>query len=208
MLSVVEDNIFESLPVFLRYVDSFLKEIGQPALPVDSKLLLFSSWAGGDRDGNPFVTADVTLEVALSSRVIACNLYLQKLDQLISELPLKSCPQSLLDYLNKFEIDFSDESLKQPSLRFKLYAFEVPKNEVYRQLFSYVRRRLVATRDHWDAQLHGAEASAQNKRLMYKTTEEFLEPLTTAYNCLLEQNDRVIADGQLLDLIRLVVVLR
>lgn len=92
MAAVIEDNIFDTLPWYLRQVDACLADIGQPPLPLSAKPLLFSSWAGGDGDGNPFVTADVTLEVAQTNRVIACNLYLQKVEDLIFDLPLRNCP--------------------------------------------------------------------------------------------------------------------
>lgn len=82
------------------------------------------------------------------------------------------------------------------------FVFDIPEKELFRQLFAIVRLRLAATRDYWDVQLRGGEPTQQMKRLMYKTTDEFLEPLIKAYHCLVEQNDRVIADGLLLDVIR------
>lgn len=119
MAAVIEDNIFNALPLFLRNVDACMADIGQPPLPLSARPFVFASWAGGDRDGNPFVTADVTLEVALTNRVIACNLYLQKVEELLFELPLQNCPQSLADYLAALPVNPSTANLKLSSLKLK-----------------------------------------------------------------------------------------
>ena len=44
-------------------------------LPIDFSPLVFGSWMGGDRDGNPNVTAKTTEKVVLMSRWEAANLY-------------------------------------------------------------------------------------------------------------------------------------
>lgn len=54
-LSYFHETIFYGLPAFLRRIDTALKNIGQPMLPLDHCLFNFGSWMGGDRDGNPFV---------------------------------------------------------------------------------------------------------------------------------------------------------
>lgn len=46
---------------------------------------------GGDRDGNPFVTHSVTREVLLLSRWKAADLYLNDINELISELSMTVC---------------------------------------------------------------------------------------------------------------------
>ncbi|MDX2138967.1 MAG: phosphoenolpyruvate carboxylase [Chloroflexota bacterium] len=59
--------------------------------------LTFASWIGGDRDGNPNVTADVTLETFTTMRRAAANVYLNEiaflrdhLTQYADEVPLSS----------------------------------------------------------------------------------------------------------------------
>lgn len=80
--------------------------------------------------------------------------------------------------------------------------FDIPEKELYRQLFAVIRLRLAATRDYWESQLHGVEPNPSVKSLIFKTTDELLEPLLKAHQCLQEQNDRIVADGALLNFIR------
>lgn len=54
--------------------------------PADLPRFRFSSWVGGDRDGNPFVTADVTAETLLEMRRHALKLLKAKLSELASKL--------------------------------------------------------------------------------------------------------------------------
>ena len=50
---------------------------------------------GGDRDGNPFVTAKTTKEVILLSRWMAANLYEKELTKLIQDLSMHECSNIL-----------------------------------------------------------------------------------------------------------------
>ncbi len=55
----------------------------------------FTSWMGGDRDGNPNVTADITRHVLLLSRWKATDLFLKDVQVLISELSMVECTDEL-----------------------------------------------------------------------------------------------------------------
>ena len=57
-------------------------------LPPDQSPLTFGSWIGGDRDGNPAVTAPVTETVCLLARWQAASLYLREIDALRLELSM------------------------------------------------------------------------------------------------------------------------
>src|SRR5690606_41386695 len=59
-------------------------------LPLEAAPIRFASWMGGDRDGNPNVTAAVTREVLLLARWMAADLYLRDVDSLAAELDRKS----------------------------------------------------------------------------------------------------------------------
>ena len=57
-------------------------------MPLDAAPIRFGSWMGGDRDGNPNVTAAVTEEVCLLARWQAADLYLREVERLHDELSM------------------------------------------------------------------------------------------------------------------------
>ncbi|KDD75970.1 phosphoenolpyruvate carboxylase [Helicosporidium sp. ATCC 50920] len=85
-LSYFFDTIYTGLPVFLRRLDSALKNIGQPPLPLSSSVFRFASWTGGDRDGNPNVTPQTTRDVVLATRMAAIELLRPQIVRLAYEL--------------------------------------------------------------------------------------------------------------------------
>jgi phosphoenolpyruvate carboxylase len=46
-LTYFHETIYSGLPVFLRRIDTALKNIGQPMLPLEAKLFSFGGWVGG-----------------------------------------------------------------------------------------------------------------------------------------------------------------
>src|SRR5690606_829852 len=53
-----ERILWDAVPTFLRRWDDALRAVTGRSLPVDVTPIRFGSWVGGDRDSNPFVTAD------------------------------------------------------------------------------------------------------------------------------------------------------
>ena len=73
----IENSLWEAVPQYVRELDEKLQQGLGISLPTDASPIIFTSWMGGDRDGNPFVTAKVTEEVLLTSRWVAVDLYLK-----------------------------------------------------------------------------------------------------------------------------------
>ncbi|WOL00731.1 phosphoenolpyruvate carboxylase 2 [Canna indica] len=77
-MSYFHETIWKGVPKFLRRVDTALKNIGiNERVPYNAPLIQFSSWMGGDRDGNPRVTPEVTRDVCLLARMIAAKFWKQ-----------------------------------------------------------------------------------------------------------------------------------
>jgi len=89
-LDYYDASIFETVPVLYNEIASALDaefpaetttELAQ--LPI---VVRFGSWIGGDRDGNPFVTADTTADALSMARNLLLDHYLTQLRDLFDEL--------------------------------------------------------------------------------------------------------------------------
>ena len=101
----------------------------------------FASWIGGDRDGNPYVTADTTREALLLARHTILDYYLKTLDQLQEQLSLSTHQVKASTRLQaKFES--YGETLAGAQAEVSRH----PPAEIYRRFLAYVLYRLRSTR--------------------------------------------------------------
>jgi len=84
--AVVENSLWQAVPAAMRELD---RRSGV-TLPVDVMPFAFASWMGGDRDGNPHVTADVTREVLRLARRMAAELFLRDIEVLSAALSMSA----------------------------------------------------------------------------------------------------------------------
>ncbi|KAK9114715.1 hypothetical protein Syun_021512 [Stephania yunnanensis] len=94
-LHIVEQSLWRAVPHYLRRVSNALKKHTTKPLPLTCTPIKFGSWMGGDRDGNPNVTAKVTRDVALLSCWMVVDLYIREVDTLRFELSLTGCSSAL-----------------------------------------------------------------------------------------------------------------
>ncbi|MCP8463493.1 phosphoenolpyruvate carboxylase [Pseudomonas sp. ZM23] len=172
--AVIEHSLWQALPAFLRHVDATLQQTLGERLPLSAAPIRFASWMGGDRDGNPNVTAAVTREVLLLARWMAADLYLRDVDSLAADL-----------------------SMQQASGELRAQAGDVA--EPYRALLKQLRERLRATRAWAERAIQSGEAPCAQ---VLQDNRELLEPLQLCYRSLVECGMGVIADGALLDTLR------
>lgn len=93
--AVVENSLWEGVPAFLREFNEQLENSLGYQLPVEAVPVRFTAWMGGDRDGNPNVTADITRHALLLSRWKATDLFLRDIAVLVSELSMTECTPEL-----------------------------------------------------------------------------------------------------------------
>ncbi len=132
--------LFDSVPALLEELGNRLKETFDVELRDGAAPLRFGSWVGGDRDGNPFVTPDVTWEtLRLQQRLI-----LRKYKAAVSELSRRSSESVRFASPN----DELKASIERDAKEMKKTAEEVFKRnpqEPYRQKLSFIYRRLENT---------------------------------------------------------------
>jgi phosphoenolpyruvate carboxylase len=92
---VVETVMWEALPSFLRKLNATMEATLGKSLPLSAAPLVISSWMGGDRDGNPNVKPETTLEVCLNQRSKAASLLARDLYNLERELSIVDCSDEL-----------------------------------------------------------------------------------------------------------------
>ena len=90
-LAVIEDSLWNAIPKLCSRFDEAVKNHIGKNLPINFSPITFSSWMGGDRDGNPNVTFKTTKEVILLSRWEAASLYEKEFTKLIQSLSLHDC---------------------------------------------------------------------------------------------------------------------
>jgi phosphoenolpyruvate carboxylase len=173
--SVIENSLWEAVPAFLRDFDVRLRSNYDIDLPLDAKPIQFSSWMGGDRDGNPFVTSKVTRQVLLRARKRAAKLFAQDIELLQVELSMSVCSDALRAQVGK-------EAL-----------------EPYRALLRPLLAKLQFTRDDIDRHLNGF--SSEPDRWIAEQ-QELIEPLLLCYDSLVNSGMKLIAKGLLTDTIR------
>jgi phosphoenolpyruvate carboxylase len=190
-LLIFEQTIWDALPRYLRSLDAALHRATGRSLPLDAAPIRFGSWIGGDRDGNPHVTPEVTRVACYSARWRAADLYLRDIDAL------------------RLDLSMTDAT---PELRARAGGAREP----YRAVLRDVRQRLLATRERAGRRLvahsrrvRGTESSSPDRpedRIVeghpYESIEELVEPIALCYRSLVETGQQIIADGRLADMLR------
>ena len=183
-LVTVEHSLWDVLPTVVRELDHALARHTGKRLPLDAAPLQFGSWMGGDRDGNPNTTPEVTRRVCLLNKLKAARMFLQDIDQLRRDLSMRRC----------------DRALRQ--------AVGADAAEPYRALLEQVIRKLNATVKHYarlfdDAKLGAARRATDWARDdIYHRREQLRAPLLLCHDSLVACGERMIAEGRLTDILR------
>ncbi|ELX8379917.1 phosphoenolpyruvate carboxylase [Providencia vermicola] len=175
--AVVENSLWEAVPAFLREFNEQLEDSIGAELPVEANPIRFTSWMGGDRDGNPNVTAEVTRHVLLLSRWKAADLFLKDIQVLVSELSMTEATPELRALAGGDDID-----------------------EPYRQIAKNLRGQLFSTLEYLERRVKGEQVLPPADLLT--DNAQLWEPLYACYQSLMACGMSIIANGQLLDTLR------
>src|ERR1700678_3312158 len=130
-------TIFETLPkIYAEMADSFRVAYGldlsERELP---QVLSFGSWIGGDRDGNPFVTADCTRDALQMARNVIIEHYLRQVSRAIALLS-SSIRQA------RISNPLSQRLMEYEALTSSAHTRRISEAETYRIFLELVEARL------------------------------------------------------------------
>ncbi|MCB0045155.1 MAG: phosphoenolpyruvate carboxylase [Caldilineaceae bacterium] len=196
-LYFVEQTLFQLVPQIYEELTSALAQVYPGEAFTIPNFLRYGSWVGGDRDGNPFVTLDVTEETLRTHKEFILRLYNIEVDKLYNLLsPSTRRVQVSDELLASIERDFTLVSEDEYEVLDRF------RNEPYRLKLILMFRRLRATRTEnqqpWDDKAHNLRA--------YAEVDEFLADLRLIDASLRANKGERLADGQLAHLIRAVGV--
>ncbi|MCC9076885.1 phosphoenolpyruvate carboxylase [Litorilinea aerophila] len=192
-----EETLFELVPEIYQELERALAETYPGETFQIPAFLRYGSWVGGDRDGNPYVTVEVTEEALRAQKDLILELYSHKVEELYNELsPAVTRVRFSDEFLASLQEDFkliSDDE-REVLDRFAL--------EPYRQKLILMFRRLEATRAEnrqpWTRRVPNPRA--------YASVDQFRRDLQLIYDSLCQNKGERLARGRLARLIRAVDV--
>ncbi|HKP74849.1 MAG TPA: phosphoenolpyruvate carboxylase, partial [Longimicrobiaceae bacterium] len=152
--------LVETVPsLYAELADGFRAAFGEPEAAAElPRVLRFGSWIGGDRDGNPYVTPDVTRDALQFARETILDRYVASLEQLVERLSTSTLQTPVSDALAAaLDAYAASRSTLDP----------VPERrsqtELYRRFLGYVGARLRCARNdphHPQAYPHARDFAA------------------------------------------------
>ena len=174
-------------------LDDFAHEVARLGVTIEptAKPLSFGSWIGGDRDGNPNVTADVTRETIVIQVGHAIRVISEALSQLRQSLSVSTRITNVSQELkNSVEQDLAN--IPEFEARYR----RLNAREPYRLKTTAIVHRLELTRKR-----HAAGAPHVPGR-DYANTDELLADLNLMRDSLMANHGELIATGELERIIR------
>ncbi len=135
-----DDIVRETVPELTAELAAELADHGV-ALPHDAAPLQFGTWIGGDRDGNPNVTADITHQVLLLNHLEAIRLAQAALDKLIAAL---SESTEIVGVSDELAASVADDLDHLPGMDPRVLELNIA--EPYRLKLTCMKAKLAATR--------------------------------------------------------------
>ena len=173
--AMIENSLWQAVPDFLREMSTQVALVSGQELPPWVAPVRFCSWIGGDRDGNPNVTHEVTREVLLLGQWVAADLYYNDLTGLIQDLSMSDATVALRELAGLDEV------------------------EPYRRVLKDLRDEILLLRLETEAKLGGETVDRCSQ---IRETADLFDPMLLMWESLHANGMGEIADGYLLDTLR------
>ena len=149
------------------------------------KPITMGMWIGGDRDGNPFVTADTLKQSAMTQCEVIMNYYDEKIYQLYREFSLSTSIVNVSKQVREMARQSKDNSIYR-------------EKELYRRALFDIQSKIQATKTYL---IEDKEVVAR-----YETANDFYKDLITIRDSLLENKGEALISGDFVELIQAVEI--
>ena len=181
----LDELLHQTVPEVLAEFAAEVKRLGVD-LSLSAKPLSFGTWIGGDRDGNPNITADVTRSAILLQNSHFSRTLLLHLDQLVQGVSIST---KLTGVSKELEKSVSDDLEKLPEIESRYR--RINAEEPYRLKVTAIRHKLLITQQrHSDNSPHVPGRD-------YKDSAELLSDFEIMRKSLIANNGQLIATGLL-----------
>ncbi|MHC4024976.1 phosphoenolpyruvate carboxylase [Streptococcus sp. KHUD_018] len=149
------------------------------------KPITMGMWIGGDRDGNPFVTAETLNKSALTQCEVIMNYYDEKIYNLYREFSLSTSIVNVSDKVREMALKSQDNSIYR-------------EKELYRRALFDIQAKMQATKTYL----------IEDKDLQprYATADEFYQDLLAIRDSLLENKGEYLISGEFVELMQAVEI--
>ena len=184
VMAVFDETLYTTIPQIYRRIDDDLQPEHESTAPALVRpFVRIGSWVGGDRDGNPFVTASVTeaaAEIAREHVLRGLERTANRIGRALTlsarDTPPSAGATALLGRLHAADADAAEEIAKRSP------------NEPHRRILLLVARKIAATR-------------ADDATLGYQDPEQLLADLETVQQSLVAAGARRAGFGNVQQLI-------
>ncbi|MFZ4126166.1 MAG: phosphoenolpyruvate carboxylase, partial [Rickettsiales bacterium] len=191
-----QENLYDVVPQVMAKIETEFRryfpehELETPAL------ISFGSWVGGDRDGNPYVTSEVTRRSLWETREAALRRYIDRISSLIRVLSISERSLSIPDNFVKYVSECLD---RMPAAR---NLAERNPGEIFRQFLGFMRLKLIRTLEE------STNRALPDQDLGYRSADALIQDVKLMYTALREAGIASVADSLLLPLLREVDIFR
>jgi phosphoenolpyruvate carboxylase len=178
LLRTVTGGIFDEL-------DHQVSRLGATPAP-DTRPLHFGTWVGGDRDGNPNVTPEVTFQVLEVQHDHALRELIEAVEVLSAEL---SPSRRIVDASDELLDGLAADAAVFPTVHERFS--RISAGEPYRQKCAFIHQRLVNTRRRL------AEETPHEPGTDYAGPDQLLADLRVMHRSLVDHHGGLVAAGSL-----------